>query len=164
MRDSDLTKTWLKWGLACGLPLLALDQWTKLLVVQTFSQNEGLPWGWLGFVHVRNPGLAFGLLQNVAPAWRPLIFVALTCAALGCIAAILQAAARTSLLLQGVITLIFTGALGNLLDRFRFGAVVDFVVLFGNQAGLPAFNLADLYIALGLCGLIAHGLLDYLND
>ncbi|OPZ60959.1 MAG: Lipoprotein signal peptidase [Deltaproteobacteria bacterium ADurb.Bin510] len=162
MRPSALTRTWLGWGLLCGLPLLVADQWLKRLVVQTFSLNDGLScWsGYLQFMYVRNPGLAFGLLQRVPTVWRSWLFLGLTALALGVIVAMLWRAAKFSRLLQAVITLISAGAVGNLIDRFVCGAVIDFMVLRLGNVSLPAFNLADFYIVLGLCGLVVHSWLD----
>src|SRR5439155_1630826 len=74
-----------------------------------------------------NPGLAFGLLGTLEPAWRWLV------AALSIVALLVLARVALRVLptggLAGVIAigLIFGGAVGNLIDRARFGAVVDFV-------------------------------------
>jgi len=97
-----------------------------------------------------NPGLAFGILGAVPPGWRWVVAV-LSLAAL-CALALL--AVR---LLPGggwpaalALGLIFGGAVGNLIDRWRFGAVVDFIDVYWRAYHWPAFNVADSAISIGV--------------
>ena len=116
--------------------------------------------GIVDLIHVRNPGALLGFVPQLSSGMRPWFFLCLTLLALSCIIAILWDSAHKSRLIRVVIMLVATGAFSNLIDRFRFGAVVDYMaVRLGGQA-FPAFNLADTYIVLGLCGLIAHILLE----
>jgi signal peptidase II len=97
-----------------------------------------------------NPGLAFGLLGTIEPAWRWIV------AALSIIALIVLARVALRVLPTGgvigvvAIGLIFGGAVGNLIDRARFGAVVDFVDVYWRSWHWPAFNVADSAISVGV--------------
>jgi signal peptidase II len=113
---------------------------------------------WLSLTLVMNPGLAFGLLGTLEPTWRWVV------AALSIIALLVLARVALRVLptggLAGVIAigLIFGGAVGNLIDRARFGAVVDFVDVHWHGWHWPAFNVADSAISIGVA-LLAFRLL-----
>jgi signal peptidase II len=99
---------------------------------------------------VMNPGLAFGMLGTVPRGWRWIIAL-LSIGALGVLAAL-----ATRLLPEGglvaavAIGMIFGGAAGNLIDRARFGAVVDFLDFYWRGWHWPAFNVADSAISAGV--------------
>ena len=105
---------------------------------------------WLSLTLVMNPGLAFGLLGTLEPAWRWVV------AALSIIALLVLARVALRVLPTGglaeviAIGLIFGGAVGNLIDRARFGAVVDFVDVHWHSWHWPAFNVADSAITVGV--------------
>jgi len=106
--------------------------------------------GWLSLTLVMNPGLAFGLLGTIEPAWR------WTVAALSIVALVVLARVALRVLPTGgaigvvAIGFIFGGAVGNLIDRARFGAVVDFVDVYWRTWHWPAFNVADSAISVGV--------------
>ena len=132
--------------------VVALDQVAKVLVI------DRLPLGvpidlvddLLSFTLVMNPGLAFGLLSSVPRAWRWVV------AALSLVALAVLARVALRVLPDGgwvgrvAIGLIFGGAVGNLIDRARFGAVVDFVDVHWRGWHWPAFNVADSAITIGV--------------
>jgi len=132
--------------------VVALDQVAKVLVL------DRLPLGvpidlvddLLSFTLVMNPGLAFGLLSSVPRAWRWVV------AALSLVALAVLARVALRVLPDGgwvgrvAIGLIFGGAVGNLIDRARFGAVVDFVDVHWRGWHWPAFNVADSAITIGV--------------
>ena len=132
--------------------VVALDQVAKVLVI------DRLPLGvpidlvddLLSFTLVMNPGLAFGLLSSVPRAWRWVV------AALSLVALAVLARVALRVLPDGgwvgrvAIGLIFGGAVGNLIDRVRFGAVVDFVDAHAYGYHWPAFNVADSSITIGV--------------
>ena len=144
--------------MALGLPLIAFDQWLKCLISRAVSLNEDLALrsGFIDLIHVRNPGVAFGFIPQLSADMRPWFFLCLTAVALTCIIALLWSAAHKSRLVRATIIFVTAGAFSNLIDRFRFGAVVDYITIRFDGHMLPAFNFADVYIVLGLCGLIAH--------
>jgi signal peptidase II len=105
--------------------------------------------GFFNLVHVRNRGMAFGLLN------RPGVevgFYILVAASIGAILFLLLWSFRlqneNQKILPGV-SLIMGGAVGNLIDRIRFGEVVDFLDFFVATYHWPAFNIADSAITLG---------------
>jgi signal peptidase II len=150
----------MKLVLALTLVILALDQATKLLALSRLI--PGVPVevvdGFFAFTLVLNPGLAFGFLSATPPEWRWLVALL----SLAALAALLGLASR--LLLTGgrpvavALGLIFGGAAGNLVDRSRFGAVVDFIDIYWKSYHWPAFNIADSAISVGV-GLLALKLL-----
>jgi len=143
-----------------GLAVLALDQFTKLLVLTSLLPGRPVPLveGLLDFTLVLNPGLAFGIFAATPPGWRWLVAL-LSLSALWVLAVF-----STRLLPAGGVPaalglgLIFGGAVGNLIDRGRFGAVVDFIDLHWKGYHWPAFNVADSAITVG-AGLLALRLL-----
>jgi signal peptidase II len=102
-------------------------------------------------VLVMNPGVAFGILAGVPPGWRWLVtlFSLLALVLLGSVA--VRILPRGRVLARVAVGLVFGGAAGNLLDRWRFGAVVDFIDVFWRSYHWPAFNVADSAITVGVC-------------
>lgn len=101
----------------------------------------------LGF----NRGVSFGLLNNLGP-WGPIVLSSLAVVIVGVLIVWLW---KTERAIDGAaISLIIGGALGNLLDRIRVGAVTDFLDFFVGVYHWPAFNLADTGIFIGASLLI----------
>ena len=137
---------------AVGAAVLLLDQATKLLALARLSPGHPVSVvdGFLALTLVLNPGLAFGMLGTVPPGWRwvvALLSLAALCA-LGLLALQLLPGGGWSEAFP--LGLIFGGALGNLVDRWRFGAVVDFVDVYWRAYHWPAFNVADSAISVGV--------------
>ena len=132
--------------------VVALDQISKAIALDRLSLGVPVPLvdGLVALTLVLNPGLAFGLLGSVPPAWRWMV-AALSLVALAVLARVairvLPGGGWTGRLAVG---LIFGGAVGNLLDRARFGAVVDFVDVHWREWHWPAFNVADSAITVGV--------------
>jgi signal peptidase II len=105
----------------------------------------------LSLTLVLNPGMAFGLLGGLPTAWRWMVAVlsigALLVLARVAVGVLAQGRAVTDL---AAIGMIFGGAVGNLVDRARFGAVVDFVDVHVRGWHWPAFNVADSSITIGV--------------
>jgi signal peptidase II len=112
--------------------------------------------GFLHLVLVMNPGVAFGIFAGIPPGWRWIVtlFSLTALVLLGSLA--LRILPRGSVLARVAIGLVFGGAVGNLLDRWRFGAVVDFIDVFWRAYHWPAFNVADSAITVGVCMLAAE--------
>ena len=137
---------------ALGGIVLILDQATKWLALRRLP--SGVPIsvidGLFSLTLVMNPGLAFGMLGTVPPGWRWVVAL-LSIGALGVLAAV-----ATRLLPEGgraaavAVGMIFGGAAGNLIDRARFGAVVDFLDFYWHGWHWPAFNVADSAISVGV--------------
>lgn len=136
--------------------IVALDQITKSAITSRFTLHEVfsvIP-GFFNLVYVMNPGAAFGFLADASETFRYVFFTGVTVLAAGLITYYLVKSNPRNLLLAVCLTLIFGGALGNLIDRLRFGAVVDFLDVYIGTAHWPAFNVADSAITVGAILLI----------
>ncbi len=131
--------------------IIALDQITKSAVTTRFTLHEVLPVipGLFNLVYVLNPGAAFGFLADASATFRYVFFIGVTVVAAGLIFYYLVKSNPRNLMLAGSLTLIFGGAVGNLIDRIRFGSVVDFLDVYIGSAHWPAFNVADSAITVG---------------
>jgi signal peptidase II len=124
---------------------VAVDQATKAIAVASLDRGEQVNvFLGLDLTYVRNEGVAFGALSGGGP-----VLVAVIALALAGLVAYFALHSTTPLLWLPV-GLILGGALGNLIDRARVGAVVDFI----DPIAWPAFNLADAGIVVGVLGLL----------
>ena len=142
--------------------VVALDQASKVLVLDRLPL--GVPVALIddlmSFTLVMNPGLAFGLLGSVPRTWRWVV-AALSLVALAVLARVaLRVLPAGGWVGRVAIGLIFGGAVGNLIDRARFGAVVDFVDVHWRGWHWPAFNVADSAITVGVVLLALRLLTD----
>jgi signal peptidase II len=132
--------------------VLILDQITKALALARLPPGlpVGIVDGFFSLTLVMNPGLAFGFLSSTPVTWRWIVAL-LSIGALGVLGVVglrlLPAGGWVSSLALG---LIFGGAIGNLIDRARFGAVVDFLDFYWRGYHWPAFNVADSAISVGV--------------
>lgn len=131
--------------------IIVLDQITKSAITTRFALHEAYPVisGFFNLVYVLNPGAAFGFLANASETFRYIFFTGITVLAAGLIVYYLVKSNPRNLMLAGSLTLIFSGAIGNLIDRLRFGAVVDFLDVYIGTTHWPAFNVADSAITVG---------------
>jgi len=132
------------------------DQLTKAAALLLLSQGTAVPVmpGFnlaLGF----NEGASFGMMGGVM-AGRPLLMAALT-SALTLAFAVMAFRARRSLERTGF-ALVVGGAVGNIIDRVRQGAVTDFLDLYWRDRHWPTFNIADIAITLGAVVILAASL------
>ena len=138
------------WVSAIAGLVVLLDQLTKYLVVKNFFIHESvkvIP-GFFSLTYVRNPGAAFGILAGASGSWRTIFFATVSLAALAVIATLVRKTAdRLSLI---AFSLIGGGAVGNLIDRVRFGEVVDFIEWYYGSFHWPTFNIADSAITVGV--------------
>ena len=134
--------------------ILALDQATKLYVDANFELYESVPVikGWFHLTYIRNQGAAFGILSN--SALRVPFFITVAIIALLVILWYLRSLRPDQTLGTFALSLIFSGALGNLIDRVRLGEVIDFLDVFWRHHHWPAFNVADSAICVGVTLLI----------
>lgn len=143
---------WPAWlGVSAGVVLL--DQLSKHLVQQALSYGESVRVApFFDLVLVFNPGAAFSFL-SAAPGWQRELFIGIALAASALIVYLLRRHAADRLFCFAL-SLILGGAVGNLIDRVRLGAVVDFLSFHLAQHPFPAFNLADSAITCGAALLI----------
>jgi len=168
--------------------VILLDQWTKALVRHQMHLHESIPIipHLFNLTYIRNPGAAFGLFVGINHAYRTLFFLVITIAAVVVIgyfffASILddrrqglstteavsgaggvsihQQGSRHNRWLRIGLALVFGGAIGNLIDRIRYGEVVDFLDWYLGAYHWPAFNVADSSITIGVTILLAAAFL-----
>jgi signal peptidase II len=145
-----------------SLSTVALDQISKVQIMHTMRLHESIPVvsEFFSLTYIRNPGAAFGLLASSGQTFR-LIFFGLTSAfALGLLGMIFFRLRQDDWIGQLSIAGILGGAIGNLLDRVRFGEVIDFLDFYVNGYHWPAFNVADAAISVGVFFLILHFALE----
>jgi len=124
--------------------LLLLDQFSKALVVSCMDLGESIPVikGFFHITFILNPGASFGILAN-----QIFLFVALTLAVIAFIFWLLWQKEVVSKWQQFLLGLITGGAMGNLIDRVRQGAVIDFIDFRGIWPYI--FNVADIGVVVG---------------
>lgn len=145
-----------------ALGVLVLDQITKALVLANIQPWERIPVipGFFDLVNVANRGAAFGFLNRPDLAWPSMVFGAVSILAAGLILWMLYTARDDERVYVASLGLVLGGAMGNLIDRLRFGFVVDFLDLYVGDWHWPAFNVADAAICVGAAGLAWHVLTD----
>jgi len=131
--------------------VVLLDQITKTAILKNFFIHESRPVidGFFNLVYVMNPGAAFGFLADMSETFRYLFFIGITILVMALIIYYIVKSKSENVLYVISLTLIFGGAVGNLIDRVRFGAVVDFLDVYIGTAHWPAFNVADSSITIG---------------
>ena len=136
-------------GLVAGVSLIA-DLATKALVMARFSPYETVTVidGFFNLVNVRNRGAAFGIFSNAEELRLPLFIGVTALALLGILWMASRLGEKDRMEATGL-ALIFGGAVGNLVDRIRFGEVIDFLDFYVKSAHWPAFNVADIVICVG---------------
>lgn len=139
--------------------VVAADQLTKVWIMANFAMFESrevIP-GLFSLTYLTNRGAAFGFLNGDHGAWRHAFFVGVALVAIVMMVVLLRQMRHEGRRFVVAIALIFGGAVGNLLDRLRLGAVVDFLDFYWASHHWPAFNLADSAITIGVgLFLVAH--------
>jgi signal peptidase II len=146
-------KTGLAWLWLSALTIL-FDQISKLAVIGKLTAYvDVIPLtGFFNLVLVHNTGAAFSLFAD-QPGWQRFFFLGIAIAAAAVILFLLRKTASRPLF-SIALALILGGALGNVIDRFRYGYVVDFLDFYLGTWHWPAFNVADSAITLGAALLI----------
>ena len=140
--------------LLLSVVVIALDLWTKGIALANLRLHDPVPVidGWLNWTLTRNYGAAFSFLSD-AGGWQRWFFSALALGVSGMLAVWLTRIPRNDWRQALPFALIIGGALGNLVDRVRFGYVVDFIDAYWDTHHWPAFNIADSAIVGGAIGL-----------
>jgi len=142
--------------------VVGFDQLTKLWIVNTFSLYESRECisGFFNITYLTNKGAAFGFLASQSGAWRHYLFLVLGMVALVVIGVAWSRLRQAHPLYAISLPLIAGGALGNLIDRIRFGAVVDFLDVHIQGHHWPAFNVADSAISMGVAVFFIANILE----
>ncbi len=141
-----------------GLGTVVLDQVTKLYIMGAMRLHETIPIvpNLFSLTYIRNPGAAFGILASSSSLFRLIFFGVMSVFALGLLLTIFFRLQDDDWVGQVFISGILGGAIGNLLDRVRYGEVIDFLDFYVDAYHWPAFNVADTAISLGVGFLILH--------
>lgn len=136
--------------------IIIVDQLTKGLVQQKFTLGESIPVvpNLFHLTYVRNPGAAFGMLAYSPDYIRTPLFFALPVIACFWLIYLIWTSRNKHLIHCLAYSLIFAGAVGNLIDRFSMNYVVDFFDFFIGTHHFAAFNVADSSITIAAILLI----------
>ena len=153
MRRSNTALFWTSVAIVTAVDV-ATKWWAEAaLLPQRFPHS--VAGDWLRLTLVYNPGAAFGLNVGEHSRW---VFMGLTVIALGILGRLYMNTRDGDLPRSIALALVCGGALGNLIDRVRFGHVVDFLDFHAFGWHWPAFNVADSAITIGAVLLILDGL------
>jgi signal peptidase II len=131
---------------------VVLDQLSKRAILKSFQPGELLPVidGLWNLTLTFNRGAAFGLWSGLPSGWREAVLALTIILALGVVTFLLSRPYYKSAVAQISLAAILGGAIGNVIDRVRFGAVVDFLDFYIGMYHWPAFNIADSAICIGV--------------
>jgi signal peptidase II len=145
--------------LGISVLLIGLDQWSKSLAVSKLAYQQAVAvvpgfWNW---TLTHNTGAAFSFLAH-AGGWQHGFFIGLAFAITAVLTVWLARTPRRDWRTALPLAMIVGGALGNVIDRFRFGYVIDFIQWYWHDHYWPVFNLADSSIVVGAVALALFGL------
>jgi signal peptidase II len=125
--------------------LIIIDQLTKGAVQSSFFLGESIEVikGFFSLTYVRNPGAAFGFLAESNPEVRKFMFLLIPTFFSGWVFYMIIKTIKGPFYMSLAYALIMAGAVGNLIDRFSLGYVVDFFDFYYGESHFPAFNVAD---------------------
>ncbi len=153
MRSQFSSRT--RWWLWCflALVLVALDQAIKQATVAILPLHTSVTiTSWFNWVHVLNPGAAFSFLAE-AGGWQRYVLSVAGLVVSSILVFVLGRGVSSRLVTTAYVAII-GGAMGNVVDRLRLGAVVDYLDFHWQQWHWPAFNLADIFLVGGAILLI----------
>jgi signal peptidase II len=141
--------------------IIALDQWTKYIVLATLAPGRQVVvidgfWNWM---LAYNEGAAFSFLGD-ASGWQRWLFGVLAIGVSAGMALWLARTPRSDWRTALPFALVIGGALGNLVDRVRLGHVIDFIQWYWRDHYWPTFNVADSAIVAGAIALVLFGMRD----
>jgi signal peptidase II len=142
----------MKFLLLLSSGVLVLDQASKAVVSSALAMHQVVPIikGLLNLTRIHNTGVAFGLLAGQASSLRTFLFLAVALAAMGVVLWMVYRLTPDQKVERVALSLIFGGALGNVIDRARLGEVIDFIDVYYRSYHWPAFNVADSAISIGV--------------
>lgn len=138
-----------------SLAIVLLDQISKAVVVRTIAIHETISVipGFFNIVHVRNAGIAFGILNRPGGDLSYYLLIGATILAIGFLLVLFRRISAEHENAGVALSLVIGGAIGNLIDRIRLREVVDFLDVYIGSFHWPAFNVADSAITIGTISL-----------
>ena len=160
--NPSLRKGGLIWLLLSAF-VIGLDQLTKVIVLdalQPYVPHPVIP-GFLNWTLAFNTGAAFSFLAD-QQGWQRWVFTGIAIVVSAILTSWLARTSRKEWRTALPLAMVIGGALGNLIDRVRFGHVTDFIQVYYREWAFPSFNIADSAISIGAVllvffGLFAHG-------
>lgn len=146
--------------------VIIADQVTKAMVVgamRLYESWEIIP-GFFNLVYVTNSGAAFSFLADINSPWRHYFFLSIGVVALFGLSIAYWKLREENGLYSWSLALIAGGAAGNLIDRVRFGSVIDFLDFYLGSYHWPAFNVADSAICIGVGMFLLINIFDTRNQ
>lgn len=140
----------LNWFIA--IAVFVIDQGTKIAAESYLKEGQSIPVlpGFFNLTLVYNPGAAFGMFGGLPDFWRRAVLICVSVIALFVVFRFMKHEAKDDSWAQAALAAVLGGAVGNIVDRFRFDAVVDFLDFYVNSYHWPAFNIADSAISVGV--------------
>lgn len=150
--------------------VLLIDQYTKWLVRMRMVENEGIPIlpKFFSLQYLTNPGAAFGLFTRMDERFRGVFFLIVGAVAMTLVIYYLIMSDDRKIIFPISLALVMGGAMGNIIDRIRFGHVTDFLLVEATFLGngvvtlldrylgghyWPSFNVSDSTIVIGIFGM-----------
>ncbi len=156
-KDAVMVQKYLRFSII-GFGVVLLDQVTKILVMHYMPLHDSITIipGFFSLTHVHNPGGAFGFMAQNSSPLRHWLFLLAAFFALGMILYFYHQTPRSHPFFGFALALIFGGAIGNLIDRLRFGEVIDFLDVYVGYLHWPTFNVADSAVTVGVIIFLSH--------
>ena len=142
---------YLKLAIIAG-SVIIFDQITKAVILYSLPLYHSISIipGFFSLTHIHNQGGAFGFMANHSSVLRIIVFLFFSSLATCLIFYFYKKTPVEYSVLAAGFALIFGGAIGNLIDRIRFGEVVDFLYFYIGSFHWPAFNVADSAVSIGM--------------
>jgi signal peptidase II len=141
-----------RWSLFSAIDIVGIiiDQITKIAIDRSMQLFDSIPIAdnFFNITYVRNKGAAFSFLSNAS--WRLPFFITISAIAALVILVAFRKLRDDQRLAHISLSMIFSGAVGNLIDRVRLGEVIDFLDVHWYRHHWPAFNVADSLICVGV--------------
>jgi signal peptidase II len=146
-----LSNRYLQLFLASNI-LIILDQYTKMWVNTHIPKHRFIMVidNFFAITHIRNPGVAFGLFADGPSEYKTYVFIGFSIIAIVAILIFFHQTPRENKMVRVALILIFSGAIGNMIDRILYHEVIDFLDFFYGSYHWPAFNIADSCITIGV--------------
>ncbi len=138
--------------------IVVLDQIVKAIIkkmIPLYHTITVIP-GFFDLSHIQNPGGAFGFLSDQDSLIRIIVFIVFASVAVGVIFYLYCKTDESLPFLAASLAMILGGAIGNLIDRIRFGRVVDFLDFYIGTLHWPSFNVADSAVSIGITIFLFH--------
>ncbi|MCP4111241.1 MAG: signal peptidase II [Desulfobacteraceae bacterium] len=146
--------------------VVIIDQATKIVILNTMALYHSVPVipGFFSITHIHNRGGAFGILADQSSIIIKFLFLFVSSLAACFVLYFYKKTPEEYPFLASAFSMIFGGAVGNLIDRIRIGEVVDFLDFYIGEKHWPAFNVADSAITVGVIIFIFHILLNKMPE